>query len=452
MQDWIQTEIEKQTMGDVRLNKRLATLIDTLSVEPSKSIPCANDTWAETFAAYRFFDNEKVTFDSIMTGHKAATLDRIQKEPVVLIPQDTTFLNFATDSKSKEMGTLRTKDSNQQLLHTSIAISPSRVNLGIVEGSMWQRPEKKTKNSRNTLPIEKKESMRWLDHYRSACDIQAKAPDTTIISIADREGDIHEWFQYAETVHEDSRASYIIRAKANRTIELDDDETMPLWDYMNSLKKLGKYSVNVPKRNGEPGREATVDVFASEVRLLGKGKLRRPLSFYVVFAKERQPPAGKKGIEWMLLTDLTVDNFEQAKIIIEWYRCRWEIETYFRVIKGSCEIENSRLRNEPRKLNCIAIYMIISWRLHSITMLARREPDRPCTDAFSEREWTIIWRMRRKTTPPKEIPCLREITRMLAGMGGFLGRKGDGEPGVKTIWEGYDKLLHYIEAADTLGL
>lgn len=452
MQDWIEIEMENQAMGDARLNKRLANMIGTLSVEPSKSIPCANDTWPETLAAYRFFDNEKVSFDSIMTGHKAATLNRIQREPVVLIPQDTTFLNFATDSKSKEMGTLRTKDSNQQLLHTSIAITPSRVNLGVVDGSMWQRPEKKTGNTRYTKPLEEKESRRWIDHYKSACAVQAAAQNTTIVSIADREGDIHEWFQYAETVPEQSRASYIIRAKANRTIELEDGETIALWDYMTSLKKLGQYHVNVPKRNGEPGREANVNVSASEVRLLGKGKTRKPLSLYVVFAKESQPPAGQKGIEWMLLTDLAVDNFEQARIVIEWYRCRWEIETYFRVMKGSCEIENSRLRTEPRTLNCIAVYMIISWRLHSITMLARRQPNRPCTDVYSEREWTILWRMRMKTAVPRDIPSVRDMTRMLAGMGGFLGRKGDGEPGVKTIWEGYDKLLHYIEAADTLGL
>lgn len=122
--------------------------------------------------------------------------------------------------------------------------------------------------------------------------------------------------------------------------------------------------------NGESGRDAIVEVRASEVRLLGKGKARRPLSLYVVFAKERQPPVGKKGVEWMLLTDLVIESFEQSRIVMEWYRCRWEIETYFRVIKGSCEIENSHLQNEPRKLNCIAIYMIISWRLHSITMLA----------------------------------------------------------------------------------
>lgn len=452
MQEWIKTEVENQTMGDSRLTKRLSALLNTLSVEPSKSIPCANDTWAETFATYRFFDNDKVNFDSIMSGHQAATVDRIKREPVVLIPQDTTFLNFATDSQSKDMGTLRTKESNQQLLHASIAITPSRVNLGVVGGSMWQRAEKTTGNSRNYKPIEEKESRRWLDHYARACELQSAAPETTIVSIADREGDIHEWFQYAEHVPAVSRANYIIRAKANRTIELDNDDRMPLWEYMSSLKNLGKYSVNVPKRNGEPGREATVTVRASEVRLLGKGKARLPLLLTVVFAKEYSPPKGQKGIEWMLLTDFSIEDFEQARIIIEWYRCRWEIETYFRVMKGSCEIENSRFRTELRTLNCIAVYMIISWRLHSITMLARRGPERPCTDAFSDKEWTILWRMRKKTVPPKMIPCLREMTRMLAGMGGFLGRKGDGEPGVKTIWEGYNKLLHYIEAADTLGL
>lgn len=451
MESWVKTELAAQDMGDVRLNKRMAKLTENLCRDPSLSIPCANTTWAETLAAYRFFDNEKVTFDSIMSGHKESTLKRIQAEPIVLIPQDTTFLNFATDDKSKEMGTLRSKKSNQQMLHTSIAISPSRVNLGVVDGSMWQREEASTGRSRSDKKIDEKESHRWLLHYHSACSVQAQSPDTTVVSIADREGDIHEWFQYAETVPIERRASYIIRAKANRALELED-ERISLWDHMNSLKSLGKYSVNVPKRNGEPGRDASVDVLVAEVQLAGKGKARQPLFLHVVYLKEKNPPAGTKGIEWMLLTDLPVEDFIQARVIIEWYRCRWEIETYFRVMKGSCEIENSRFRTEPRMLNCIAVYMIISWRSHSITMLARRIPERPCTDAFSDREWTILWRMRTKSLPPKIPPSLREATHMLAGLGGFLGRKGDGEPGVKTIWQGYDKLLHYIEAADAFGV
>lgn len=451
MGNWVESELVAQDMGDVRLNKRMVKLTENLCRDPSLSIPCANTSWAETLAAYRFFDNDKVTFASIMSGHKASTLSRIQTEPVVLIPQDTTFLNFATDDKSKGMGTLRTKNANQQLLHTSIAISPSRVNLGIVDGSLWQREEASTGSSRARKKIDEKESHRWLLHYQSACAIQEQSPETTVVSIADREGDIHEWFQYAESVPLERRASYIVRAKANRALELEE-ERIPLWDHMNSLKSLGKYSVNVPNRNGEPGRDAAVNVVAAEVQLAGKGKARKPLFLHVVYVKEISPPIGEKGIEWMLLTDLPVEDFVQARVIIEWYRCRWEIETYFRVMKGSCEIENNRFRTEPRMLNCIAVYMIISWRLHSITMLARRMPERPCTDAFSDREWTILWRMRTKTQPPNIPPSLKEATHMLAGLGGFLGRKGDGEPGVKTIWQGYDKLLHYIEAADAFGV
>lgn len=451
MENWVESELAAQNMGDIRLTKRMLKLTENLCRDPSLSIPCANGCWAETLAAYRFFDNDKVTFDSIMSGHKASTLKRIQDEPVVLIPQDTTFLNFATDDKSKEMGTLRTKNSNQQLLHASIAISPSRVNLGVVDGSMWQRDEISTGQSRTSKKIDEKESHRWLLHYQTACAVQAQSPETTVVSIADREGDIHEWFQYAETVPLERRASYIVRAKANRSLELDG-ERIPLWDHMNSLKSIGEYSVNVPKRNGEQGRDAVVNVFVSEVQLAGKGRARQSLFLHVVYLKEAHPPAGTKGIEWMLLTDLPVEGFVQARVIIEWYRCRWEIETYFRVMKGSCEIEKNRLRTEPRMLNCIAVYMIISWRLHSITMLARRMPDSPCTAAFSDREWKIIWRMRTTSLPPKRPPSLREVTHMLAGLGGFLGRKGDGEPGVKTIWQGYDKLLHYIEAADAFGV
>lgn len=261
--NWIKNEMAEQDIGDARLNKRLEKLITTLSIEPSASLPCANDTWAETLATYRLFDNERVTFDSIMSGHKAATLARVQQESVVLIPQDTTFLNFATDDKSKEMGTLRTKNSNQQLLHTSIAITPSRVNLGVVAGSMWQRDDDSTNTSRDSKPITEKESQRWINHYQYACDVQAHSPDTTVVSVADREGDIHEWFQYAETVPVDHRAAYIVRAKANRALLLDDEESIPLWDYMNALKSLDNYSITIPKRNGEPGRNAKVDVFAS---------------------------------------------------------------------------------------------------------------------------------------------------------------------------------------------
>jgi len=349
-----------------------------------------------------------------MSGHQSATLKRVQNEPVVLVPQDTTFLNFATDDKSKRMGTLRMKKSNQQLLHASIAITPSRVNLGVVDGSLWQR-EDKNKTSKNSKKLVEgdKESQRWLSHYESACDLQAQSPDTTVVSIADREGDIHEWFQRAEEVPVERRASYIIRAKANRALYVDEERTS-LWEHMNSLKSLGAYFVDIPKRNGELGRTANVEVYSAEVELTGRGKARRSLYLHAVYVKESQPPVGEKGVEWMLLTDLPVEDVCGAKMIIDWYRCRWEIEMYFRVLKGSCDIEKNRFRSESRMFNCIAIYMIISWRLHCITMESRRSPEMPCTEIYSDKEWKVLYRVVHKGPPPKEPPTVKKMTRLLA--------------------------------------
>ncbi len=451
MQDWVRRETEFTNMGDARLNKRLAEVIDRLSIQPNESIPSANDCWTETVGVYRLIDNNKSSFDSIMSGHRAATLNRAQEEPVVLIPQDTTFLNFATEAKKKDMGTLRVKDSNQQLLHTSIAITPSRVNLGVVDGSLWQRSKEYTEDSGKSTP-DKKESERWMSHYRSACEYQSQLPNSLVVSIADREGDIHEWFQFAEEMPGESQASYIVRAKANRAIELPCGERRLLWDYMSGIKPEGSYELSVPKRNGEPEREAVIDVRYSEVQLVGRGKNKRPLFLYVVYAKERGLSKKDGGIEWMLHTNLPVDDFTKARTMVEWYRSRWEIETYFRVLKGRCHIEDNRFQNEVRMFNAIAIYMIISWRLHSITMLARRNPESSCALGFSEIEWKTIWRVRKKSKPPKTPPSMYEMTRMLACMGGFLARKGDGEPGVKNIWRGYNKLLTYIEAAELLSL
>jgi hypothetical protein len=451
LSSWVDTEFSEQNMGDKRLNTRAKKLVANLSRDASLSIPNANKTWAETHAAYRFFDNDKVSFVSIMSGHWAETLKRIKNESVILVPQDTTFLNFATDDKSKEMGTLRVKKSNQQLLHTSIAITPGRVNLGVVDGTLWQREDKAVETSHRAE--EEKESQRWLSHYKSACHLQEKSPETTVVSIADREGDIHDWYQLAEDTPIDSRASYIVRAKINRALYVNDDERTSLWDYMNGLNHLGKYIITLPQKSGRPGREANVKVYVSEIELAGRGKKRRPLFLNAVYVKEVKPPKGEKGIEWMLLTDLPLDDMKNAKMIIDWYQCRWEIEIYFRVLKGSCDIEKNRFRNKKRMFNCIAVYMIISWRLHGMTMQARHSPDLPCNEAFSDTEWEILFRVSNKGLPlPKEPPSTKTMVRMLAQLGGFLGRKGDGEPGVKTIWQGYNKLLHYIDAAEAFGV
>lgn len=451
MQSWVDNELEKCTMADKRLVGRLGKILNKLGNDPERSIPAASDSWAEIQGTYRFLDNERVSFDDIMSGHRAATSRRVGRENVVLIPQDTTFFNFARHQKKKGMGTLKQRETDQQLLHVSIALTPDRINLGIVEGTLWKRPEKIDHYQRRKLPTEDKESQRWLDHYEAACQFQHAHPKSLIVSIADREGDIHDWFLQAQETPLDRQAAFIVRAKCDRRVALNDDEFSSLWQTMSRAKPLGHYSLAIPAKGESSERDAELTVCAKPVCFVGRrGDHKVPVDLHAIYVKEKRPPEDAEPIEWMLLTNLEVEDFNQAETVIEWYRARWEIEVFFKVLKSGCQVEYLRLENESRLMNCLAVYLIVAWRLHTVTMLSRRTPDIRCDCVLSEIEWKTIVLMKDKKKPPKKPPTLYEATRKLAMLGGFIGRKGDGEPGIKSIWIGYQKLMKYIEAVQTI--
>jgi hypothetical protein len=174
-----------------------------------------------------------------------------------------------------------------------------------------------------------------------------------------------------------------------------------------------------------------------------------------VYVVEESPPPGEEPLEWMLLTNLAVDDPQTAELIINWYRARWEIEVYFRILKQGCRIEELRLEAPERLERCIAVYMIIAWRLHALTHAARTSPDAPCTVVFEVQEWQTLYLLRTHKRPPQKPPSLRTVTRMLAQLGGFLARTGDGEPGVETIWRGYMEMtraVHTLAIARAAGL
>src|SRR5262249_36139334 len=174
-----------------------------------------------------------------------------------------------------------------------------------------------------------------------------------------------------------------------------------------------------------------------------------PVEVTVVYAKEPHPPKGVEPIEWLLLTSLPVEDFPSACTLVQWYRCRWEIEVFFRVLKQGCRIEQLRLQTNSRLVNAIAIYLIVAWRIHSISMLGRAYPEVSCQVVFAPQEWQTIYMMQAHRPPPHAPPPLREIVRRLAQLGGFLARTGDGEPGVQTLWQGYHRLQDFLYALET---
>jgi len=344
----------------------------------------------------------------------------------------------------RDYGTLKKIETDVYLWHIGIAITPQRVNLGILHAEQWQRPETPVAHLRDKKPIEEKESYRWLAGYDVACQAQASSKTSLVVNIADREGDIHEWFSMADKQSIDHRADYIIRAKCNRRLEQEDpDENHFLWEKLGASPCLGTLKITTPRRTKKPSRKVTLSINAQEITLTGRqGNAKHPITLYAVYAKEMHSPKNSKGIEWMLLTSL--------QTIIGWYVCRWEIELYFNVLKQGCQIEKLRLETANRLENAIGVYLIVAWRIHNITLLSRVYGEQSCEMVYEKKEWRTIYTMSKKKKPPKKPPDLKEVTRMLAQLGGFLARKNDGEPGAKTIWVGYEKLIHYMEAFEIM--
>ena len=331
MSTWIETEIAASKMSDKRLNNRLERILTTLSKDPQKSIPNNCETWSSTQATYRFLSNPSVSASDILHGHTQATIDRVKGQSVVLVAQDTTFINLATEDRKKEMGTLVCKNKNEYLLHPSVIFTPERTNLGILHHTLWKRPAEKPAN-RYSLAIEEKESYRWITSYKMSCELQKKYPETLVVNIADRESDIYELFIECENAKLEETAEYIIRAKSNRLVESDEDENRYLWDALHEQPCQGTYQLKLKRTKYRAEREATFEVRFKEVtftRGRRKGGNLPAVTVYVVFAKEINQPENEKPIEWMLLTSLPIENLEQAQAVIGWYRARWEIEINF---------------------------------------------------------------------------------------------------------------------------
>jgi hypothetical protein len=451
MSTWVDEEMVESQMHDARHAKRLATLLTQLSEQPVSSIPSACHGWAETVAAYRFLDNPQVGGAEILSGHKAATLERVRTQEVVLLVQDTSFLNYGTLQPKAGMGTVKEKGRDEHLLHTTVAFTPERVNLGVLGAKLWQRPEEPVAHERARKPIEEKESYRWLEGYALACEAQQTCPQSVVVSVADCEGDIQEWFLDAMGRVGEERAEFLIRAKCNRRLAQGTQHDY-LWDEMVAARPLGKSTLRLSRQADRPSRRVTLTVTARPVTFNGA---RRPggrlpsVQVWAVYAKEAKPPKGEDPIEWLLLTSVPVENFAGACTVVQWYRARWEIELFFRVLKQGCQIERLRLETDHRLLNALAIYLIIAWRIHTVTMMGRTYPEASCEGVFEPREWQAIYTMQYHSPPPAQPPPLRDTVRALAQLGGFLARTGDGEPGIKSIWQGYQRLHDFIYAIET---
>jgi hypothetical protein len=326
------------------------------------------------------------------------------------------------------------------LVHDTLAFTVEGTPLGLLDVQCWARDGRHfgKKHDRKQRPIQEKESFKWLQSFQQVAAVQQECCQTQVVSVADRESDIYELFHLAQQEPQGPRL--LIRAEQNRRLA---EEQGHLEETIRQQPRAGYRRIVVPRRGPRRAREAELEVrFAAVTLRPPRGKTRLGcLQLWAVLAEEVEAPAQGEPVCWLLLTTCRVESFEQALEKLDWYCLRWWIEIYHRTLKSGCKIEERQLGSADRLEACLAIDLVVAWRVFHLAKLGRETPDVPCTAFFEEAEWKALTMFVEKTPrPPEQPPSLHTALRRVAGLGGFLGRKSDGEPGTKPLWLGLQRL------------
>src|SRR5205809_6112984 len=443
-QDWAEAEFGSVDLKDRRLNRRAVEIARDFYGRPQAQIPQACQSRARTKAAYRFFKHPNTNMDDLLEPHRQSTYQRIVEKKIVLCPQDTTSLNYSTHPATENLGPIgSTKEGIIGLIvHDTMAFSIEGTPLGLLDVQCWARDadEFGKKHQRKQRPIEEKESYKWLRSFQSVAEAQRHCPNTMLVSMGDREADIYELFHLA--LQDPKGPRLLVRAEYDRLLE---DGQGHLWANVAAQPLVGIQEIHVPRRGPIAARIARLEVRFAEVTLKPPQDKSQygPLKLWAVLAQETDAPEGIPPLCWMLLTTCRVCTFEDAIEKLAWYTKRWGIEIYHKTLKSGCKIEQRQLGDADTIEACLAVDMVVAWRIYHMTKLGREVPDVPCTVFCEQDEWkALVSFILKRPIIDGTPPTAREYLRMVGSLGGFLGRKCDGEPGTKSIWLGQQRLDH----------
>ncbi len=451
---WAACEFALAPLPDRRLVKRLTTIATDFAQHPTAPIPQACGSWGEAKAAYRFFNNDAVEPEAILAGHVQATIQRCQLHPVVLCPQDTTKLNYSTHPNTQGLGPIsNNRDKTIGLfLHSTLALSPGGQPLGILHARTWtRRTFGRCSAQRNRMARAQKESQKSMDSFAACQQAAVYCPHTQLVNVADREGDLYDLFAAALMPTHSPRVEVLVRAQHNRQVAHPQKY---LWDYLASQPVSAQLEIQVPRKDGHPGRLATLAIRFARVTLRPPclKENQAPLSLWAVEARELHPPKGAKAICWRLLTTLPVESAEAAVEKVRWYAQRWQIEVLHKVLKSGCQIEQRQLETVARLQRVLAVDLIVAWRVLALCKASRETPEGLASDWLQAEEWRALWcYMHQRSRAPSTPPSLRQSVRWIAQLGGFLGRRSDGEPGPIVLWRGLQQLRAITAAWKSFG-
>jgi hypothetical protein len=443
--DWTEEEFGRVQFFDQRLKERLFTLATDFFAQPGELIPqSSSGSVAKTKAAYRFFKNPNVDMQTLLRPHVESTIERLRSHSVILAVQDSTALTY-TGHPPEGVGPINNSQNTAVglMLHSTMAFTPEGTPLGLLNVQCWARDPRQAgkKYRRHQLPTEEKESIKWLVSYRAVAKAQKLCSDTTLISVGDREADLYELFQ--EALQDPCGPKLLIRAERTRSRKVEQED---LWQRMKAEPVAGLLDAVVPRRALRPARTARLQIRFAQVVLRPPASSKlSALSIGAVYAREVGHGAEvTEPIDWMLLTTLKTGSFEEACQRLSWYGRRWGIEVYHRTLKSGCRIEDRRLDDAHSLEACLAIDLVVAWRVYWLTMVGREEPDSPCDQILSEEEWHILsaWATGKIAN---KAPSVQQAMHWIGKISGWLARGKQDQPGTTCMWRGLRRLSSIIQ-------
>ena len=405
--DWSRQEFGNCPLGDERLGNRLVNIVSAKATQPQASYGQANGGQRHDLKGYyRFLNNKRpdITLVNMLLSHRSQTIRRMKNEQVALIVQDTTDLNLSTRSQCEGLGQVGTNQTGAKSrglrLHSSLALGQEGLPLGLVK--LYGYAPQSAKGKDPARPTQQKESYRWLEGFDEAMKIAELLPDTQVISMADREADMFELFNFRRA-QSGRKAELLIRSKTDRCLE---DTQHKLFGELAAAPLARTVSITVPRqrehlskpstpgRPGLPARQAEVEVRFKQVTLSAPSTAQtrhlKPITLWAIYLLEKNPPAGATQLEWMLLTTIQVASARQALKCIGWYCRRWRIEEWHRVLKSGCNILDHQNHTADALLRAIAIDAVIAWRIMLLALLGREVPELPCDILFDRHECRVL--------------------------------------------------------------
>lgn len=451
---WIEKEIAGLQLGDERLHRRMAQIIEARWERPGQSFNRGFDKPAQAKAAYRLVESERleINFQSLLAPHQRETARRMAAEKVVLLAQDTTAISLNSLEHTQGLGSIGQESSRGFLLHSLQGFRLDGIPLGTAWAQSWARPPQSDTARRNSQSVEEKESGRWIEALQAAGQLARQMPRTQLVVCGDRESDIYELYDQKQAAP--ANVHLLVRAQHNRRLS----QGPPLFESLAAAPLGGTMQVSVPRRAGRAAREATLQLRWLELEIQAPAvalkKSWPALKLYALEAREVGAPKGVEPIHWRLLTTWAISGLKMAQRMVRWYALRWGIECWHKVLKSVCGVERRQMKELENHQRCLALDMIVAWRVLLLVRMGKEHPNLPA-DLFYTAEELEVLELKKKELPKHCASSGGKLTVLQANIlvarhAGFWARKSDGHPGAKVMAEGLRILQAIVQYAQEI--